>query len=121
MAKAIIIALLTVGLIGCGTAPVKLRTEVQEVFKPILYCPAPNWEGLARPELAIDGIAPSASPGEVAKRYKATVRQLEDYADRLEKALDKYDTTNEAYDELRKQFMEQRAKDGFVGDEGPSE
>lgn len=114
MAKTVTALLLAFFLVGCQTAPVKLRTETVEVFKPVLYCPAPNYEGLDRPDpLAIESITPNMEPGEVAKRYKAAIRQLQDYADRLERSLQKYDSTSEAYDELREQFMNQRARDGF--------
>lgn len=118
MAKTITALLLVLLLAGCASGPVKLRTETVEVFKPILYCPAPNWDGLDRPNpLAIEEINPSMSAGEVVKRYKASIKQLQDYADRLEKSLQKYDSTNQAYEELRKQFLEQRARDGFPGEE----
>lgn len=119
MAKRITALLIVLLLAGCGSSPVKLRTETVEVFKPILYCPAPNWNELDRPEpLAIDMITPDMEPGEVAKRYKATIIQLQDYADRLQRALEKYDSTNEAYKELRKQFIEDRGKDGFTTEDG---
>lgn len=109
-------------LAGCQSAPVKLRTETVEVFKPILYCPAPNWEGIDRPiPLAIDGITPDMSAGEVAKRYKASIIQLQDYADRLEKSLEKYDSTSEAYEELKEQFLQQRQIDGFTEEKRPTD
>lgn len=116
MAKATITILLALLLVGCGSAPVKLRTETVEVFKPILYCPAPKWNELDRPELAIHQLTTdqAQSPGEVAKHYKATVRQLEDYANRLERALQQYDSTNAAYEELRQQFLKERSMDGFT-------
>ena len=113
MARYIIIFFLALFLVGCANQPVKLRTEVQEVFKPILYCPAPDWTGLEKPVLAIDGINSTTPPGEVAKRYKATVKQLESFADRLEHALRRYDATNEAYKTLKEDFLRQKQLDGF--------
>jgi len=108
MARNTLTVLFVLFLFGCSATPVKLRTEVQEVYRPVLYCPAPNWDELARPELTIYQISDDASPGEVAKRYKATVKQLQDYATRLEQTLKQYDTTNEAYDELRDQLINQQ-------------
>ena len=88
-------------LIGCAQQPVKIRTETVEVVRPILYCPAPNLEQLNRPDvLPIDKITPTTSPGEVAVLYKATVKLLIDYTDRLEIVLDQYKGINETYDEL---------------------
>lgn len=101
-------------LSGCSSAPVKLRTETVEVFRPILYCPAPNWDELGRPRLLVEKITPNMPAGEVAKHYKATVKQLEDYANRLERALQQYDSTNAAYEELRQQFLKERSMDGFT-------
>ena len=115
MGKIVTAIILLALLAGCSGTPVKLRTETVEVFKPILYCPAPNWEGLDSPEpLTIEGINENTPPGEVVKRFKATVKQLQDYAERLERALEKYDTTNEAYDELKQQFLLQQKLDGFT-------
>ena len=114
MARFAIILLLALSLVACGVAPVKLRTEVQEVYKPILHCPAPDWNELVRPELALEGLTSDMPAGEVVKRYKATVRQLQDYANRLEEALERYDATNDAYEELREQFTRQRELDGIA-------
>jgi len=101
--------------VGCGTTAVKLRTETVEVFKPILYCPAPKWEDINRPDiLPIDGISDDSSPGEVAKRYKATVKELQGYVRRLELSLEKYDATNSAYEQLRQQFLKEKTLDGFT-------
>lgn len=114
MEKIIPALFLSIFLIGCGSNPVKLRTEVVEVHKPILYCPAPNWEEIKRPEvLPIDSITPGTPDGEVVKRYKATVKQLQDYSTRLERSLQQYDSTNAAYNELRKEFLKEKELDGF--------
>lgn len=106
--------LVVLGLVGCGSSPIKTRTETVEVFKPVLYCPSPNWNELDRPSpLAIKGITPQTSAGEVAKFYTITIIQLQEYITRLEKTLQQYDDTNQAYEELRKQFFEQQEMDGF--------
>jgi len=114
--KYIIMLLCITLLTGCSIfqQKVKLRTEVQEVFKPILYCPAPNWETLAKPTpLAIDEITPTTSDGEVAKRYQAAIIQLRAYTDQLTKTLQKYDSSSEAYKELENQFNLEKEKGGF--------
>ena len=88
-------------LLGCGAAPVKLRTETVEVVKPILYCPAPEYEALGRPPtLPIDQITATTPQGEVAVLYKASMRALLDYIDRLEQSLAQYEEFNKSYDEL---------------------
>lgn len=101
-------------LVACGTAPVKLRTEVQEVYKPILYCPAPNWEELDRPTLLIDEVTQDMSAGEIVKRYKGTVLQLRDYAEVLRRTLEQYDSTSDAYKELQQEFEKKQKLDGIV-------
>ena len=93
--------LLTLGLIGCGNQPIKTRTETVEVVRPILYCPAVDLEAVARPgSLPIDTITANTPDGEVAIRYKATVKTLLDYTDRLELLLKEYNSFNKSYDEL---------------------
>lgn len=114
MKKVVLTLLIFLSLSGCSS--LKSKQEVIEVHRPILYCPAPNWEGVGRPDaLATDGITEDMSAGEVVKRYKATVIQLQDYSNRLEKSLQQYDSTHEAYEQLRKQFLEEQKQDGFVG------
>jgi hypothetical protein len=104
----VLIALLS----GCKLFPV--RVEVIEVYRPVLYCPAPNWEELHRPDpLAIDAITNDTTDGEVALRYRATIIQLMGYSKRLEKALERYDHTSAAYEDLRKEFVEQRKREGI--------
>lgn len=113
MAQKIIAMITLLLLVGCEHNGVK--TEVVQQKIPILYCPAPNWEGIGRPDaLATDGITNDMSAGEVVKRYKATVIQLQDYSTRLEKSLQQYDSTHEAYEQLREQFLEEQKQDGFV-------
>jgi hypothetical protein len=92
---------------GCST--IKWKTEVVEKKVPILFCPKPNWDNIDQPSiLAIDSITEQSPPGEVVKRYKATVIQLRDYAQRLEFALKQYEYTNEAYDTLKQEFIDQQ-------------
>lgn len=100
MVRVIAVALLASVLVGCGGVQ-KLRTETVEVVRPVLYCPAPNYEELARPEvLPIQSITPNMPAGEVALRYKATVRALQDYIQRLELSLEQYDDTSTALEAL---------------------
>ena len=118
MGKIISIVLIVLSLTACmRSTPVRVRTEVQEQFVPLLYCPAPKWEGLERPELPIDGITVEQSPGDIAKRYKATVKALQDYTLRLERALQEYDTTNETYEALRERFTKEWKQEFHDGEE----
>jgi len=105
MVKIISVSILVTLLAGCGANPVKLRTETVEVVRPVLYCPAPNYNELARPDsLPIDSITPDMKDGEVAIRYKATVKMLQQYIQRLELGLEQYDDTSSALEELRLQL-----------------
>ena len=113
--KILIIGVSVLFLSGCALFEprVKLRTETVEVLRPILYCPAPNWEELQSPELAITQITQETSDGEVAKRYKATVEQQRNHINLLLKTLEKYDTTNAAYQELEEEFKKQLEMGNF--------
>lgn len=102
----ILIALVAVMFIsGCAGKQIRIRSEVQEVQVPLLYCPAPA--DLQQPPLPIHQMTPEqrADAGEVVKHYKATVRVLLGYIEELETSLESYDSANEAYDELRKKFQ----------------
>lgn len=105
MAKTLIVAALAAVLLaGCG-GTTKLRTETVEVVRPVLFCPAPDYEALDRPQsLAIDDITADMPVGEVAIRYKATVLQLQGYIQRLERSLDQYEDTSGALEDLRNQI-----------------
>lgn len=105
MARVILIALLIIILVGCGSNPVKTETEVQRVEVPILYCPAP--EDVQRPQLAIETITEDDTDGEIAKKYKATIKQLQSYSKQLEAQLDEYNNTNQSYEQLRERFRKQ--------------
>ncbi len=95
---------LTLALIGCSTA-IKTRTETVEVSKPILYCPAVDLGELGRPEtLPIQDIHPDMPAGEIAIRYKASLRVLLDYIQRLELTLDEYGKFNKSYEDLQREL-----------------
>ena len=92
---------------GCMPGTVKLRTEVQQVYVPLLYCRAPP--DILRPALPIHQLtdADADDPGKVVVHYKATVKVLEGYITELEAIVKQYDQSNAAYEELRKRFEEQ--------------
>lgn len=103
----VLLSVIAITLItGCAGPQVRLKTEVQESYVPILYCPAPPV--VERPELAIEKLTPELleHPGEVVKHYKATIIQLQGMVRELEEVLNQYDQNNEAYKELEKQFKE---------------
>ena len=117
MKKLCVLALVAL-LVGCG-GQIRIRSEVQEVQVPLLYCPAPPV--ISRPDLPIQNMTPEqlANSGELVKHYRATVRALLGYSGELETALGSYDTTNKAYEELRKKFQGEW-KEEFK-DTGPTE
>ena len=88
---------------GCTSRSIK--TDVQETFVPILYCPAPPT--ITRPDLPIHQMSPNqiASSGELVKHYTATIIVLQGYAQELEQTLEQYNITNRAYDQLRDQLI----------------
>jgi hypothetical protein len=91
-------------LVGCGSAPIKVNTEVKETLVPVLYSPAPPV--IKRPELPIHQMTGEQlkEDGEVVKYYKATIKVLIGYSEELRKALGEYDKINKAYDEERKKL-----------------
>ena len=99
MVKTLTILFAGLLLIGCADT-VRVRTDVQEVFVPVLYCPAPP--EISRPPLPIHDMTDEQEKkdGEVVKHYKATVKILQGYSKELETALDEYKNTSEAYKEL---------------------
>ena len=101
-------------LAGCGTAPIKVNTEVKETLVPVLYCPAPPV--VERPDLPIHQMTDEQlkEDGAIAKHYKATVKSLLGYSEELEKALKKYNEINEAYDEERKKLEAKQAEKNKV-------
>lgn len=92
-------------LTACGSTPVKVKTETVEVLRPVLYCPPPNYDEIATPgTLPIDFITSDTSDGEVAIRYSATIKVLEEYIKRLELSLEQYDDTSKALKDLQEQL-----------------
>lgn len=98
MVKYVVICFL-LALQGCasihktsGTAPV-----IQKV--PVVYCPAP--EPFQRPVLPLqDENIDTATPGEVAKKYKATITMLLGYIKELELQLNEYGKIDKEYEAL---------------------
>lgn len=113
MGRLITLILVGLFLVGCADT-VRIRTEVQESFVPVMYCPAP--ETYIRPVLAINQMteAQRSSPGELANHYQATIEQLLGYAKQLELELEKYDSANEAYEDLRLQTEDKFINGGVV-------
>lgn len=112
MAKIIVTILLTLTLSGCSLFDA-LFVRTKETYVPILYCPAPVIP--ERPELPVNTMTPDQmkSDGEIVKNYVATIVLLQGYASELEKSLNQVDKSNRAYEDLRKQLMQdiQRIKD----------
>lgn len=107
MVKLLAIIGMMFALTACMPGTVKLRTEVQQVYVPLLYCPAPP--AVERPALPIYELQAedAEDPGKVVVHYKATVKVLEGYVTELEAILLQYDQSNEAYEDLRNKFEEQ--------------
>ena len=107
MKNVIVMTLLMVGLTGCSWFKCGVKTEIQTVETPILYCPAPKYQPL--PEtLPVDAIDDKTTDGEVVVRYKATVKLLKDHSKQLEMILDQYKTTNMTYEQLRQQILNEQ-------------
>ena len=107
MIKQIIVIIVLVLLSGCSWFGGGIRTETQIVERPILYCPAPNYQPLPN-VLPIDLITDQTSDGEVVVRYKATVKFLKDHAKQLELILEQYKITHITYEELRQQILNEQ-------------
>ena len=111
MVKFWLVAIIIVMVSGCSGIGTNVRTETVTVERPVLWCPAPDFDALHRPQtLAIETITPSMSDGEIAVRYKATVKQLQSYVSRLEQYLLQYKKTSDEL-ELLKQQIENQAVD----------
>lgn len=84
-------------LTACGSAPIRINTDVKETYVPILYSPAPPV--IKRPSLPIHEMTSEQEKedGIVVKFYKATVKSLIGYSEELESALDEYNKINKAY------------------------
>ena len=109
----ILILTMILPLLGCPKQ-IRIRTEVQEVYVPLLYCPAPI--ELVRPTLPIHMMTPEQAnnPGEVAKHYKASIIILQGYSMELERSLKTYDDTNKAYDALKEKMQRELKFDGII-------
>jgi len=83
------IALLVLFLAGCD--PMRVKTEVVYVDKavPIEVPPPPTVE---RPKLVVWELTPEQEQdiGELVKAYKISIKQLQGYAEQLERILDGY-------------------------------
>lgn len=103
MARVTIVLLILIMLMGCTSQSIK--TEAQETYVPILYCPKPP--EIKRPVLPIFQMTPDQlnNGGEIVKHYKASIIVLQGYAIELEKALQQYDNVNSSYDELRHELI----------------
>lgn len=98
-------------LTGCGTTKLKTKTETVTVDRPILYCPLPDYESLSRPSnLPIEAINDNTPHGEVAVAYKASVKQLLDYIERLELTLAEYERYNKSYEELLEELQTENSE-----------
>lgn len=91
-------------VVGCGEK--RMETRFKEVSKPILVCPTPQElnDGNPipyQPELEIHRLNRESTPGEVAKAYQITVKQLQGYSEVLHKLLSSYDRQSEEYKKLK--------------------
>ena len=102
MGKTIILLLMLTVITGCSWNP--LKTDVQYVSKPILYCPTPPI--MERPHLLIHDLHTNdfKDPGKVVQYYKFSVKQLQNYTTLLENVLDQYDKTSKAYKSLEQEL-----------------
>jgi len=106
MIKIIAAVTLIMFVTACGGGKqIRIRSEVQEVQVPLLYCPAPPV--ISEPSLPIHNMTPEqlADEGEVVKHYKATVKTLIGYIDELQQGLESYDATSKEYGDLREKFL----------------
>lgn len=106
----VLVALAPIFISGCATFAGEGKSgklTVQESLVPILYCPKPP--EVEKPTLPIESLTDldKSSPGTVAKKYKATVKTLQGYANQLEESLKSYEEAHDAYEDLRKKFKQQ--------------
>jgi hypothetical protein len=88
----------------------KVDCQTKEVYKEILYCPAPP--EITRPALPIHNMTPEqeAVDGEVAKNWKATVKILQGYALELETIVETQKEINKAYEEKKLELESSQPK-----------
>jgi len=94
MKYALILSLL---LAGCGTTQPIERTTTVEVKVPV-PTPIPAPPDSVRPELMIYQLtdADNKNPGKVVQYYKASIKQLQGYAEQLETVIDGYRKASQA-------------------------
>ncbi len=82
MVKTILLSLL---LVGCASGPIK--TQIVDV--PVNVCSKNVAKVIIpqKPDLMINHILPTDGIGEIAKDYKLTVKQLQQYSDELMQAI----------------------------------
>ena len=98
------VALLSVLLVGCGDRLTKVDCQTKEVYKEVMYCPAPP--DTTRPILPIHAMTPEkeAVDGEVVKNWKATVKVLQGYIIELETIIEAQREINRVYEEKKKEL-----------------
>ena len=109
MVKTTLVLVLALIVAGCGTSGRKL-TEYEYVDRPVLVCPTPQELNGGnpvpyQPDLEIYNLTKDSTPGEVARAYRITIKQLQSYSEVLHKLLSSYDRQSEEYKKL-KQIIE---------------
>jgi len=104
MGRITIIILVALMMVGCGQK--RVQTKFQDVSKPILVCPTPQELNGGnpvpyRPHLEIYNLNAESTPGEVAKAYQITIKELQGYSEVLYKLLSSYDRQSEEYKKLK--------------------
>jgi len=104
MARIILLLITAVLIAGCGQK--RLKTEYEFVDKPVLVCPSPQELNGGnpvpyRPFLEIHNLTDDSTPGEVARAYEVTIKQLQGYSEVLHKLLSSYDRQSVEYKKLK--------------------
>ena len=99
MGRVIVIAAVLAFLTGCASTSTVPKIETQFVHVPVLYSPIPPV--VERPKLMIDTLTPQSDAGDVALAYRATVKQLIQYAEILELIISKYGAVSAEFEALR--------------------
>lgn len=100
----LISALIFVGLlVGCAHDP---KIVYKYVSKPVLVCPSPQELNGGNPipeitDLEIYKLTPDSTPGEVARAYEITIKQLQGQVQVLRELVDSYDHTSKEYEKLK--------------------
>lgn len=90
---------LVLTLSGCGLFKQEVRVETIIVKVPVIV-PVPAPKEIDRPELMIEQLtdADKKEPGKVEQFYRATVKQLQGYAEELEAIVEGYRILSEKKD-----------------------